>query len=124
MADSLSPIDHTAIGAVAGSMEVLLMQPTIAIKNALQEGRPVPWSPKLLYRGLGVSGQLQKVVVPLTPGLALIGMYGLQVNLGSIAPITAIQVSGIPSCNKTSPDTSLVCTASVMRLCDNLHKLS
>ncbi|CAL5225283.1 g8081 [Coccomyxa viridis] len=66
MADSLSPSDHTAIGAVAGSMEVLLMQPTIAIKNALQEGRPVPWSPKLLYRGLGV-------------------------NLGSIAPITAIQ---------------------------------
>ena len=64
MADSLSPIEHTAIGAVAGSMEVLLMQPTIAIKNALQEGRPVPWSPKLLYRGLGVSLQLQPVAAP------------------------------------------------------------
>lgn len=99
MADSLSPSDHTAIGAVAGSMEVLLMQPTIAIKNALQEGRPVPWSPKLLYRGLGVSAQLRTVVVPLTPGLALMELYGLQVNLGSIAPITAIQVSDNPACN-------------------------
>ncbi|CAK0735994.1 hypothetical protein CVIRNUC_000674 [Coccomyxa viridis] len=66
MTDSLSPVEHTGIGAIAGSMEVLLMQPTIAIKNALQEGRPVPWSPSALYRGLGV-------------------------NVGSIAPITAIQ---------------------------------
>ena len=54
MTDGLSPAEHTIIGAIAGSMEVLLMQPTIAIKNALQEGRPVPWSPSALYRGLVV----------------------------------------------------------------------
>ena len=58
MIDSLSPVEHTGIGAIAGSMEVLLMQPTIAIKNALQEGRPVPWSPSALYRGLGVRNAL------------------------------------------------------------------
>ena len=58
MTDSLSPVEHTGIGAIAGSMEVLLMQPTIAIKNALQEGRPVPWSPSALYRGLGVRNTL------------------------------------------------------------------
>ena len=46
------------IGAVAGMTEVLVMQPSVAVKNALQEGRPVPWgNPTQLYRGL-VVGQL------------------------------------------------------------------
>ena len=54
MTDGLSPVEHTGIGAIAGSMEVLLMQPTIAIKNALQEGRAISWSPNALYRGLVV----------------------------------------------------------------------
>lgn len=71
------------------------MQPTIAIKNALQEGRPVPWSPKLLYRGLGVSCSCVRWYALLMPGLAVMGLCGTQVNLGSIAPITAIQVSDI-----------------------------
>lgn len=30
------------------------MQPTVGVKNALQEGRPVPRSPLVLYRGLVV----------------------------------------------------------------------
>lgn len=63
---SLSPAEMTAIGGTAGVCEVLIMQPTIAIKNALQEGRPIPWYPRALYRGLAV-------------------------NAASIAPITAIQ---------------------------------
>lgn len=29
-------------------------QPTVAIKNAMQEGRPVSWNPVALYRGYGV----------------------------------------------------------------------
>ena len=62
MTDGLSPVEHTYIGAIAGSMEVMLMQPTIAIKNALQEGRPIPWSPGALYRGLVVG---QRVLGPL-----------------------------------------------------------
>ncbi len=49
---SLSPLEHTAIGGVAGMIEVCIMQPTVGIKNALQEGRPVPSSPLALYRGL------------------------------------------------------------------------
>ncbi|KAK9916384.1 hypothetical protein WJX75_002075 [Coccomyxa subellipsoidea] len=63
---TLSAAEMTAIGGVAGVSEVLIMQPTIAIKNALQEGRPIPWHPRALYRGLAV-------------------------NAASIAPITAIQ---------------------------------
>ena len=44
------------IGAVAGMTEVLVMQPSVGVKNALQAGRPVPWGqPTQLYRGLVVS---------------------------------------------------------------------
>jgi hypothetical protein len=32
------------------------MQPMVAFKNALQEGRPLPRSPLALYRGLVVGG--------------------------------------------------------------------
>jgi solute carrier family 25 (mitochondrial citrate transporter), member 1 len=54
--DSLvSPWEHTAIGAVGGVSEVILMQPMVAFKNALQEGRPLPRTPVGLYRGLLVS---------------------------------------------------------------------
>ena len=49
---SLTPLENTAIGAIAGMTEVTLMQPTVAIKNALQEGRPLPNSVPALYRGL------------------------------------------------------------------------
>lgn len=31
-----TPIEHTAIGAFAGLVEVTVMQPTVALKNALQ----------------------------------------------------------------------------------------
>lgn len=48
---SVSPIEHTAIGAFAGFVEVSIMQPTVTIKNALQEGRALPRTPIALYRG-------------------------------------------------------------------------
>ena len=52
-----SESSHTRItsGAIGGSVEVVLMQPMVGIKNALQEGRPVPMNPLHLYRGLAVS---------------------------------------------------------------------
>jgi hypothetical protein len=52
--ESLSPWEHTAIGALAGFVEVCVMQPTVGVKNALQEGRSVPRNPAVLYRGLTV----------------------------------------------------------------------
>jgi len=52
---SVTPLEHTAIGALAGLTEVTLMQPTVAIKNALQEGRSLPRSLPQLYRGVAVS---------------------------------------------------------------------
>lgn len=53
---TVTPLEHTAIGALAGLTEVSIMQPTVAIKNALQVGRPVPMSPLALYRGVLVRG--------------------------------------------------------------------
>ncbi|KAL4458201.1 hypothetical protein ABPG75_013066 [Micractinium tetrahymenae] len=52
---TVTPLEHTAIGALAGVTEVCIMQPTVGIKNALQEGRPVPRTLPTLYRGLVVS---------------------------------------------------------------------
>lgn len=54
-APSLTSLEMTAIGAVAGTFEVCVMQPTVAVKNAIQEGRPIPRAPAGLYRGLLVS---------------------------------------------------------------------
>ena len=53
--NTLGAAEHTAIGAAAGTIEVLINQPTVAIKNALQEGRPLPISLGAYYRGLVVS---------------------------------------------------------------------
>jgi hypothetical protein len=51
----VSSLEHTAIGAFGGMLEVIVMQPMVAFKNALQEGRPLPKTPIALYRGLVVS---------------------------------------------------------------------
>ena len=62
----LSASTHAAIGAVSGVIEVTLLHPTVAWKNALQEGRPLNLTPKALYRGY-------------------------LINVGSFAPITMVQ---------------------------------
>lgn len=62
----LNGLQNAAVGSLAGMIEVMIQQPTIAMKNAVQQGRAIPWSVPALYRGVGVS-------------------------LGSIAPINAVQ---------------------------------
>lgn len=44
-----------AIGGAAGVIEVLLQQPSVAWKNAIQDGRPLPWNPRMLYRGVAIN---------------------------------------------------------------------
>jgi len=61
-----SSFEQTVIGAMSGVCEVLSTQPTVAVKNALQEGRPLSFTPQFMYRGVAV-------------------------NALSIAPITAVQ---------------------------------
>ena len=62
----LSASTHAAIGAVSGVIEVTLLHPTVAWKNALQEGRQLNLRPSALYRGYVM-------------------------NVGSFAPITMVQ---------------------------------
>jgi len=64
----VTPLEHTAIGGLAGVVEVCISQPTVAIKNALQEGRKIPWSPLMLYRGLLVRRDCRdSPLIPLFP---------------------------------------------------------
>jgi len=63
---SLPPIWGAVAGGISGMVEVAIQQPTIAFKNALQQGRPIPKNPIEWYRGVVINGV-------------------------SIAPITAIQ---------------------------------
>lgn len=43
------------MGALAGMTEVFCQQPTVAWKNAMQEGRPIPFAPRVMYRGVLVN---------------------------------------------------------------------
>ncbi|CAI5468138.1 unnamed protein product [Closterium sp. Yama58-4] len=52
---AISPVTSTAIGGLAGVIEVLLQQPLVTWKNAVQDMRPVPLHPRLLYRGVAVN---------------------------------------------------------------------
>eukprot|EP01026_Neomeris_dumetosa_P029931 TRINITY_DN24087_c0_g2_i3.p1 TRINITY_DN24087_c0_g2~~TRINITY_DN24087_c0_g2_i3.p1 ORF type:complete len:287 (-),score=21.82 TRINITY_DN24087_c0_g2_i3:245-1105(-) len=61
----LSQLDHTAIGAFCGVTEITLMQPTVAFKNALQEGRRIPINPIQWYRGYLMN------VVSITPTISM-----------------------------------------------------
>lgn len=46
---------HGAIGGLAGMTEVLLQQPMVSIKNALQQSQPLSFSPAVLYRGVVIN---------------------------------------------------------------------
>jgi hypothetical protein len=108
---TVTPLEHTAIGALGGSVEVVLMQPMMAFKNALQEGRPIPRNPIDMYRGLTVS--LKNMFKTALGWAVYMGCYtfqevgwapplfgfdgpplplpALQLNIMSMAPITASQ---------------------------------
>nr|CCA23816.1 Mitochondrial Carrier (MC) Family putative [Albugo laibachii Nc14] len=65
-AAKLGAIQNAVVGSLAGMTEILIQQPTIAVKNAIQQKIPIKWTPSILYRGVGVT-------------------------LASVAPCTAIQ---------------------------------
>mmetsp|Transcript_56623 Transcript_56623/g.93595 ORF Transcript_56623/g.93595 Transcript_56623/m.93595 type:complete len:278 (-) Transcript_56623:311-1144(-) len=51
----LSALENLALGVVAGTVEVVMLQPMLYCKNATQQGLPLTIKPSLLYRGLGTS---------------------------------------------------------------------
>ncbi|KAG7382659.1 hypothetical protein PHYBOEH_010393 [Phytophthora boehmeriae] len=54
-AQRLSALQNGAVGSLAGMIEMTIQQPWVAVKNAVQQGRPIPRSVAAFYRGLGVS---------------------------------------------------------------------
>jgi len=52
---SLTPVENVGLGVVAGSIEVILLQPMLYCKNAVQQGMPLTLNPLTLYRGVSVS---------------------------------------------------------------------
>lgn len=79
---SVTAVEATLIGAASGVIEVAIMQPTVTVKNAMQQGRPLPTTPVALYRGLLVRTH----AIPCTPSHTI-----PQINAASVAPITATQ---------------------------------
>ncbi|CAM6105283.1 unnamed protein product [Calypogeia fissa] len=51
----LGPLESATIGALSGVIEVLLQQPSVTIKNAIQDKQPISWNPRVLYRGVLVN---------------------------------------------------------------------
>ncbi|KAG0575421.1 hypothetical protein KC19_5G002800 [Ceratodon purpureus] len=63
---TLTALESSVVGAISGMIEVFIQQPSVNIKNAVQDKQPVVWNPRILYRGVIV-------------------------NAASMAPISAIQ---------------------------------
>ena len=80
--NEVTAVQHTCMGGLAGLIEVAVMQPTVMVKNCLQEGRPFPTNPITYYRGVfincgamgpiiatqfGVNNAIEGLVRPLRP---------------------------------------------------------
>jgi solute carrier family 25 (mitochondrial citrate transporter), member 1 len=80
--NEVTAVQHTCMGGLAGLIEVAVMQPTVMVKNCLQEGRPFPTNPLTYYRGVfincgamgpiiatqfGVNNAIEGLVRPLRP---------------------------------------------------------
>lgn len=98
---SVTPLEHTVIGGIAGFTEVCVMQPTIAIKNALQQGRPIPMSPSVLYRGLAINSAATFPITAVQFGVnrALEKLHQTQTgfNPGSLATMGIAMTAGATS---------------------------
>ena len=104
---SLTAFEHLLIGAMAGVAEIIVLQPTIGIKNALQEGRPVPRSISALYRGLGMNACSNFPITAVQFGTAralqlahewLTGREELGVGGGLLVAMWAGAISALLSC--------------------------
>eukprot|EP01061_Rhynchopus_euleeides_P016148 TRINITY_DN27333_c5_g1_i1.p1 TRINITY_DN27333_c5_g1~~TRINITY_DN27333_c5_g1_i1.p1 ORF type:complete len:306 (+),score=97.69 TRINITY_DN27333_c5_g1_i1:87-920(+) len=105
--ESLTPLQNTGLGIVCGCIEVVIMQPTLYCKNASQQGLPFSLSPKVLYRGLGVSvlnmGIATGLQFPLTGAVSSLIKLGEDRNLTGGERIAAGLVGGMLSGTVCSP---------------------
>ena len=101
MSASLTDAENTTVGAVAATVETLVLQPTLYCKNAAAQGMPLTLDPRLLYRGLtasllnevgqlslqfGVTGALKRLV-PADSGGA--GEVAAAMSAGAVVALLA-----------------------------------
>ncbi|ETL79255.1 hypothetical protein L917_20033 [Phytophthora nicotianae] len=94
-AQRLTALQNGAVGSLAGMIEMTIQQPWVAVKNAVQQGRPLPRSIPALYRGLGVS-------------------------LSSIAPVSAIRFAVNGKLLRKVSGTDTAPTGQVKVLCSTI----
>jgi len=52
---ALTPLQNAGLGVAAGTIEVIILQPMLYCKNAVQQSLPLTINPLVLYRGVSVS---------------------------------------------------------------------
>jgi len=105
---TVTPLEHTLIGAFSGSVEVVLMQPMMAFKNAMQEGRPIPRNPVHIYRGLTLNVMS---MAPITASQFGTNRLMQQVLLGS-ADGSGQQMTGLQSFAAAGAASALIASPS------------
>ncbi|TYZ62466.1 hypothetical protein PybrP1_005587 [[Pythium] brassicae (nom. inval.)] len=104
-AQRLSALQHSAIGSLAGMLEVTIQQPTVAMKNAVQQGRPIPWSVPALYRGVGISLSCVAPICALQFGVngKLLALAGERAAHSDSVKVTCGALAGVASALLGSP---------------------
>ena len=89
----LPPLENTALGVTAGTIEVAMLQPMLYCKNATQQGLPFTLNPAVLYRGIGMSvinmSVLTGLQFPLTGAVATAITGGANRDMSSAEKISA-----------------------------------
>jgi len=60
--NSLTQVENTLLGMVSGTEVLLIVQPMIFWKNAVQQGLAFTANPRTVYRGLGASASAQALI--------------------------------------------------------------
>ena len=97
----MNATETTIIGAAAGTIEVIALQPILYCKNATQQGLPLTLNPRLLYRGLTMSvinmATLTGLQFPLTGAVSKAITGGVDRKLGDGEKIAAAFAGGFLS---------------------------
>lgn len=82
----LSPLQNASLGAIAGTIEVIILQPMLYCKNATQQKLPLTLDLRVLYRGIGVS--VSNMIVITGVQFPLTGAVSRLITGGQPRPLT------------------------------------
>ncbi len=100
----LTEPEQSAVGGIAAFIEAILLQPTIYAKNARQQGLPLTFDPRVLYRGIGaalcnemgqlglqfgVTGALTRLIMPEDAPPSAAAELGAAAGAGAVVALLA-----------------------------------